>query len=186
LANVYAGSETDEENKLLGDFFFGDTTKEVWKDIVGGVVNVNNDWLEVRLTHMQYTNERTIGGERVEWDGKDEREGKFYGIATNITLDNWFLLTEVNRLDLDGTNLDSYMVSTGYNFDSVTPYVGYSQLEEDIIDGENHNTTFAGLRWDFHSSAAFKVQFDKVEDNSYELAVAGDNESISFGIDLVF
>lgn len=184
-ANVYAGKEEDDDNKLLGEFFFGAQTKEIWKDIVGGVVNVNNDWLEIRLTHMQYTNERYIDGERVFWDGKDERDGKFYGLATNITLDNFFLLTEINRLDL-GANLDSYMISTGYTFGSFTPYVGYSELEEDSEDGENHDTTFAGVRWDFHSNAAFKVQYDKVNDNSYSLAVAGDSEAITLSVDLVF
>ena len=184
-ANVYMGKEDDKENKLLGEFFFGAETQEIWKDIVGGVVNVSNDWLEFRLTHMQYTNERFIDGEQQTWDGKTERTGKFYGLAANVNIDNWFLLTEMNRLDL-GSNLDSYMVSSGYTFDTITPYVGYSQLEEDAEDGENHNTTFAGLRWDFHNSAALKVQYDKVEDNSHELAVAGDAEAISVSIDLVF
>lgn len=58
--NIYLGREDDKENTLLGDFFFGETTREIWKDIVGGVVNISKDWLEVRLTHMQYTNERYI------------------------------------------------------------------------------------------------------------------------------
>ena len=184
-ANIYAGSEDDKENKLLGDFFFGAETREIWKDIVGGVVNVSNEWLEVRLTHMQYTNERYIDGERQTWDGQDERTGKFYGLATNVNIDNWFLLTEINRLDLVN-NLDSYMISTGYTFDTITPYVGYSELEEDAEDGENHNTAFAGLRWDFHHSAALKVQYDKVEDNSVDLAVTGDVEALTISVDLVF
>ncbi len=119
-------------------------------------------------------------------DGLSSTAHKFYGLATNVTLDNWFLLSEINRLDFDGVNLDSFMLSTGYNFGKFTPYVGYSELEEDINDGENHNTTFAGVRWDFHSSAAFKVQFDKVEDNSYELAVAADSEALTLSVDLVF
>lgn len=61
-----------------------------------------------------------------------------------------------------------------------------SQEGDGIDDGEDHNTTSVVLRWDFHGSAAFKVQFDKVKDNSFDFAVAGDSESLSFGIALVF
>jgi hypothetical protein len=183
--NLYTGREDDPQNKLLGDFFFLEETREIWKDIFGGVANLSNDWLELRATYMTYTNERYIGGERVTWNGKEEREGKFYGLAANVNWDSWFLLTELNRLELGG-NLDSLMVSAGYNFGEFTPYVGYSELVEDSEGGEDHNTTFVGMRWDFHSGAAFKVQFDKVKDNSYDLAVAGDSESITFGVDFTF
>ena len=43
-----------------------------------------------------------------------------------------------------------------------------------------------GLRWDFHSSAAFKIQYDDVSDDSFELAVAGDSKSVTVGVDIVF
>ena len=190
IANVYAGKEDDKENKLLGDFFFRETTREIWKDIVGGVVNISKDWLEMRFTHMQYTNERYIGGERTLWDGNDSRDGKFYGAAFNVDFDDWFILTELNRLDLeyDG-NLDTNMVTFGYRINTLTPFFSYSSMSQDgdgIEDGEDHNTTSIGLRWDFHNSAAFKVQFDKVKDNSFDFAVAGDSEALTLGIDLVF
>lgn len=184
--NIYAGTEDDNDNKLLGDYFFGGVeTREIWKDILGGVVNLSKDWFEVRLTAMQYTNERYIDGERTYWGDADHRDGKFYGAAFNFDFDNWFILTELSRLDLDDT-FDTSMITFGYRINDFTPFLAYSQFEQDSDDGENHNTQSAGLRWDFHPSAAFKVQYDKVEDNSYNLAVAGDSDSITFGIDLVF
>ena len=188
--NFYLGKEDDKDNKLLGDFFFAAETREIWKDIVGGVVNLSKDWLEIRLTHMQYTNERYIGGIRQTWGGDDQRGGKFYGIAANADFEQFFILTELSRLDLefDG-NLDTQMITFGYRMNDFTPYIAYSKMEQkgdDVIDGENHSTTAIGLRWDFHSSAAFKVQFDKVKDNSFDFAVAGDSEALTFGIDLVF
>jgi hypothetical protein len=190
IANIYIGKEDDKDNKLLGGFFFGDKTREIWKDIVGGVVNISKDWLEMRFTHMQYTNERYIGGVRTLWEGNNSRDGKFYGAAFNADFDDWFVLTELSRLDLeyDG-NLDTNMVTLGYRINTLTPFVAYSSMSQDgdgIDDGEDHNTTSIGLRWDFHDSAAFKVQFDKVKDNSYDFAVAGDSESLTLGIDLVF
>ncbi|CCQ10930.1 FIG01060050: hypothetical protein [Pseudoalteromonas luteoviolacea B = ATCC 29581] len=185
-ANLYAGKEDDPNNKLLSDFFFQSPTREIWEDILGGVATFSKDWLEVRVTHMQYTNKRFVGGVASIWDGKDSRDGKFYGLAANADFGDWFVLSEFNRLDLDG-NLDTYMVSAGYRIGEFTPYVMISDFKQDGTgDVEKHNTKAIGLRWDFHSSAAFKVQFDKVQDDSYDLAVAGDSEAITFGVDVVF
>ncbi|MFC3092870.1 porin [Alteromonas sediminis] len=186
--NLYTGKEDSKENRLLSEFFFQEPTREIWKDIMGGVLGLSKDWLELRLTHMRYTNERFRSGEQTLFDGSTERDGKFYGLAANADWGTWFVLTEFNRLDLGG-NLDTAMVSVGYRHDDLTPYIGYSTFEQkdaDDGDGEDHNTTFIGLRWDFVPSAAFKVQFDKVKDNSFNLAVAGDSESITLGVDLVF
>lgn len=185
--NIYTGREESPDNKLLSDFFYRTPVTEIWKDIVGGVFSVQKDWLEVRLTHMQYTNERYIDGERYSWGDKDTRKGKFYGLATNLDFDQFFVLTELNRLDLDGDNFDSNMITLGYRVDSFTPYVGRSSFEtQDAEDGEKHNTTFAGVRWDFHSHAAFKLQYDSVKDESFEQAVAGDSKALTVSVDLVF
>ena len=134
---------------------------------------------------MTYTNQRFQGGEPTLWNGKDERDGNFYGLAVNADFGSLFVLSELNRLDLEG-NLDTSMITLGYRFDSLTPYVSYSAFEEDSADGEDHNTTSVGVRWDFHSNAAFKIQYDDVKDNSTSLAVAGDSKAITFGVDMVF
>ena len=186
--NIYTGREDDRDNKLLSEFFFGVPTREIWKDIIGGVVSFNKDWLDVRLTYMTYVNQRylTIDGVDVQetWDGSTERRGKFAGISFNVDYNNMVFLSELNRLDLDGSKFDTYMVSLGYRIDSFTPYISYADFDS---DGEVHNTTSVGFRYDFHSSAAFKLQYDEVEDNGYDgLMVAGDSKSITFGIDLVF
>ncbi|MFD2166557.1 porin [Thalassotalea euphylliae] len=185
-ANLYTGKEDDKDNKLLGDFFFGGAeTREIWKDIFGGVVNVSKDWFEARLSVMEYTNERYIDGERQFFGDKDYRDGTFYGVAFNFDFESWFVLTEMSRLELD-SDFDTRMLTLGYRWNEFTPFVGYSEYEQDDPDGEEHNTTMVGLRWDFHPSAAFKVQYDKVEDNSFALAVAGDSEAITLGVDVVF
>lgn len=183
--NIYYGREDDKENKLLSDYFFKEPIREIWKDILGGVIQGSNDWLELRATVMTYTNQRFKSGEAVEWENKTERDGVFYGFAANADFGELFILSELNRLDLQG-NLDTMMLTLGYRFDSVTPFISYSAFEEDSDGGEDHNTTSIGLRWDFHSNAAFKVQYDDVKDNSESLAVAGDSKAITIGIDMVF
>ena len=184
--NLYAGREDDKENKLLGNFFSdGAKIREIWKDILGGVASASNDWFEARLTVMSYTNERYRNDERHFWGDDDERDGTFYGAAFNFTFENWFVLTEFSRLDLNA-DFDTRMITFGYEFNTLTPFIAYSDYDTEGEDGEQHNTTSIGLRWDFHDSAAFKVQFDDVEDKSTALAVAGDSETITFGVDIVF
>lgn len=78
------------------------------------------------------------------------------------------------------------MVSTGYRLGDYTPYVGYSKLEDEGVDSENHSTFFTGVRYDFHSYAALKVQFDQVKDNYYDVAVDGDSKSLTVSVDFVF
>jgi hypothetical protein len=183
--NLYTGKEDDPHNKLLGDFFFFEETREIWKDIYGGVFQANKDWFDVRVTYMTYKNERYRDGVQVLFDGNTERSGKFYGISFNADFGNIFVLTELNRLDLGG-DLDTRMITVGYRFNTLTPFVSYSEFEEDATDGENHDTTSVGLRWDFHAAAAFKIQYDRVKDNSFDLAVAGDSRALTVGVDLVF
>lgn len=185
--NLYTGSEDSKDNKLLGEYFFNAETREVWKDIYGGVFSATQDWFEVRVTHMQYTNEREINGETVEWNGSSQRDGKFYGLSMNFDFDSYFILTELNKVELGDEEFDSYMVSAGYRIGEFTPFVSYSDFEgSGIEDPEAHNTTSAGVRYDFHDSAALKVQYDIVKDNSFENAVSGDAKALSVSIDLVF
>lgn len=183
--NIYYGREDDSRNKLLSDYFFGVQTREIWKDITGLVLNFNRDWLDIRLTYMTYVNERFFTENGVSTPASwGSRRGHFYGSSFNIDYNNLILLTELNRLDLDGENFDTYMISAGYRLNNITPYISYADFDS---EGEKHNTTSLGLRYDFHNSAAFKLQFDRVKDKGtlgYE--VAGDSNAITFGIDLVF
>lgn len=185
---LYYGSEDDPNNKLLSDFFFQEPTREVWKNMIGGVVQFNRDWFDARFTYMTYDNERYRSGQPYPFDGDAQftRNGKFMGASFNIDYNNIILLSEINRLTLDGSDLDTYLVSAGYRIKDFTPYITYSDFD-DADGGEKHNTTSIGLRWDFHNAAAFKIQYDDVEDNGGPgMKVAGDAKAISFGVDLVF
>jgi len=189
--NIYAGREDDKKNKLMSDYFnAGTPTRVVWDNIVGAVASTSYEWLEARVTYMQYT-------AKLYQDGKPfpgvtgilESDDKFYGIALNFDFENLIILSEFNRRDSEdyGKN-DTIMGTLGYRIGPVTPYIVYSAFEnENENEGqEKHNTSSAGVRWDFHPSAAFKVQYDDVKDESEFVPVAGDSKSLTLGIDLVF
>jgi hypothetical protein len=184
--NIYTGSEDDGDNKLLSEYFFKQPVREIWENIIGGVLSLNRDWLDLRFTYMTYENRRFQSDKPRIWNnGTDTRRGKFMGFSANIDYNNWVLLSEVNRLNLEDQDLDTYLVSAGYRIGQWTPYVVYSDFD---AEGEVHDTTSVGVRWDFHGSAAFKVQYDKVDDlfDADNPGVAGDSKAITFGIDLVF
>ena len=104
-------------------------TRKVWKDMLGGVLHGSNDWLELRATIMTNTNQRYRSGEPALWDGKNKRDGTFYGFAANADFGNLFVWSELNRLDLDG-NLDTAMLTLGYRFNSLTPFISYSAFKQ--------------------------------------------------------
>lgn len=185
--NVYAGSEDDSDNKLLTEFFNRAPTREIWKNIIGGVFTLGYEWFEARITHMRYKNERYVSGERTMFGDQDYRDGKFYGLSLNADMGSWFVLSELNRLNLAGSDFDSRMLTAGFRIDSLTPYVAYSTFALKGGGGEEHDTTSLGLRWDFHSSAAFKIQWDKVTDEQVLFReVAGNSKALTVGVDLVF
>ena len=58
--NIYTGREDDGDNKLLSDYFIKAPVREIWENIIGGVVGLNKDWLDLRLTYMTYEKRRFI------------------------------------------------------------------------------------------------------------------------------
>lgn len=183
--NIYTGREDDGDNKLLSDYFLKQPVREIWENIIGGVLNLNREWLDLRFTYMTYENRRFVAGVPRQWTpGELVRRGKFMGVSANIDYNNWILLSELNRLTLSNTDFDTYLVSLGYRIGQWTPYVVHSDFDS---PAEIHSTTSAGVRWDFHNSAAFKLQLDDVNDDGIPgFEVAGDSKAITFGVDLVF
>jgi hypothetical protein len=62
----------------------------------------------------------------------------------------------------------------------------FAPLMDGIANGlvSEFETTSVGLRWDFTSSAAFKLQVDDIKDNKND--GANDQKVIAFGISTVF
>lgn len=140
----------------------------------------------------------------------NEDKGTFYGLGVTLEPGNWNLVFEYNDIGIansfysDRTN---YYLSAGYRFDKLQPFVVYEREEHKskdaiyqpfvgilppqllqpvigVVAGQKFDATTlsAGVRYDFHPSAAFKIQYssqkDKTTDNTVGLITAG--------IDLVF
>ncbi len=197
FANFYGGREDSDSNKLLSEYFFFEQVDEIWKDMFGVVFSASKDWFEFRVSLLDAARDRYLP----ESDGqtRDNQDMNFNSISFNLTPGNLTFLTEYQFSVLAETinpssggtvaeaEFEAFLVTIGYRIGDVTPYVSYSKLEETPQPAEGHSTESIGIRWDFISSAAFKLQYDKVDDyNEPCCFVAGDSTAVSASIDVVF
>ncbi|MEH8021622.1 MULTISPECIES: porin [Rheinheimera] len=144
-----------------------------------------------------------------EIDVADEN-GAFLGLGFTLDKNDWLVVAEYTTVKVSKSfvgDKESYYGSVGHRFDKLTPYVSYEKEKRDvktaiytpytttlpqptlgavvgIVQSQNRdaNTYNVGLRYDFHPSAAFKVQYSS-EDNN----IADVRQSVlALGVDLVF
>lgn len=189
--DIYGGREDSRNNKLLSEFFFGETTNETWKSMLGAVLTVSGEMLEVRLNYLQGLNDRDFPDAGSTSTPFENYRFHNYGMSVNLDTGSLIVLTEYNmrRRHLDPA-ITTWLASVGYRIGSLTPHVTYSKFSQEKLAGvetENHNTSIVGVRYDFHPSAAAKLQWDKVQDEGGPgWGVAGDSETISAAIDMIF
>ena len=186
LFNIYIGREDSDNNDLLS-MLADASVDETWKNMVGFVAELSNDWIDIRTAFMRGQLDRTIDDVIAEKDIKQ----KFSGLSVNLHIDNISILSEFNQYIRDSNNIDvkTHMLSIAYRIDKLTPHLTHSALKQgnNLAGGdENHETKSAGFKWDFNKTTALKIQYDKVKDKGIIIPVLGDSKSISFGIDVVF
>lgn len=189
--------------------------------IVGGVAKFNNDWLQLRASYMTTDINTAIptglsrGGE-LQLTEDNPLGYSFAGIAAHATLGNGFIVAEyttskVSEIlgpDFDADGFDSnigWYVSYGHRFGEFTPHITYSSLNAEYSDempslsssaDDESDTWTLGVRWDFHSNAAFKFEYatrSNSVDNVLEKVVGGfgtgqqrEVDVISAGFDIIF
>jgi hypothetical protein len=184
--SLYYGNEESDDNELLGHLF-GVPVDESWNDMIGGFGTLANEWLEVRLSYMEGLVNREINGVTVIRDVSQQ----FLGLSVNLTLDKLQLLSEFNRYRQPDNVIryDTYMLSLGYQIGDFTPHITRSSFEQQVNaagNDEKHHTTSVGVRWDFYTDMALKLQYDEVVDDGVVVPISGDAKAISFGLDFIF
>ena len=140
----------------------------------------------------------------------NEESSTFLGLALTLDKNDWVAVAEITRTEVDDSLVaeqNSYYVSIGHRFDSLTPYISYEKRDNDakrdiiallpqgvpaeLAQGVTQAVEFfevkrdawnLGLRYDFHPSAAFKAQLTRV---NYDIT-DDDTSLITLGVDLVF
>jgi len=138
----------------------------------------------------------------------NEDEGTFFGFGLSYDRNNWVAVTEYTNVKVKNSYMadrDAYFVSVGRRFDSITPYISYEKDDDvsksaiykgippqvpflatvaAVVESQraDRDTWSFGMRYDFHPSAAFKVQLSSAKDN-YTLEK---DRLLTMGVDLVF
>ncbi|MBB1280905.1 MULTISPECIES: porin [unclassified Pseudoalteromonas] len=138
----------------------------------------------------------------------DEDETTFVGIGFSIDYDNFLFDAEYTQFEVEGSILaeqSQYYASAGYRIDDVIVHFTYEK-NDDKHDSSRFNTlesipllnttvNFAlesmraesnvytiGARYDFHPSAAFKIDFSRFDDDITDT----ETDVVAVGVDLVF
>jgi hypothetical protein len=140
----------------------------------------------------------------------DNDRSTFIGFGFNVDKNDWLLATEYNIIDVKDAffaERKNIYVSLGYRLGEFTPFVSFESEDHQpkteiytpyaqilppqilvpvaaVVNSMHvdRKTQNAGIRYDFHSSAALKVQFTTVENK-----LTDDRANlVTVGIDLVF
>ncbi|ATC97948.1 MAG: porin [Pseudomonadota bacterium] len=199
---AFYGNEYSDDNveMLYYDKLYGGTARtvnEYWTDIAGFNWNMSGDFFDLRFVYFQNDRDR----ETIQQDGSISPytpfSQQFIGFGGQVNISDFTILFDMNYVEYDdavGTEFPTYLISVVYNIDEFQPYVSYSKADHErsnvpTEDLEEHYMLSYGLRYDFYSNVAFKVQYDTFVDQGDKAtgwAYHGDSRTISMGIDFVF
>ncbi|MBA6411289.1 porin [Pseudoalteromonas sp. 5Ae-yellow] len=138
----------------------------------------------------------------------NEDDGTFIGIGFSIDYNNVLFDAEYTQFEVDNSLLakqTQYYASVGYRMDDVIVHFTYEDNDDEhessrynqiqaipplnsalnsALDGvkSQSNVYTIGTRYDFHPSAAFKIDFSRFEDDITDT----ETDVVAVGVDLVF
>ncbi|WP_337879630.1 porin [Rheinheimera sp.] len=148
-----------------------------------------------------------LGALAAQLDVQDE-SSSFTGVSFSVDKNNIVFVTEITKAQVDNSFIsdqESWYASLGYRFESVTPYISYENEDNNakreiyaalpvaspvyapvagLVESlELDRTTInLGIRYDFHPSAALKVQYSDADNKTLDR----DDRALVLGVDLVF
>ncbi|CAI3794210.1 hypothetical protein [Rheinheimera sp. MM224] len=137
-----------------------------------------------------------------------DESSSFAGIGFNIDKNDWLVVSEITKATVDDSFIsdqESYYISIGHRFDSITPYVSFekedNKAKTEIYAGvptaspifapvaglvnsleTERDSINVGVRYDFHPSAAFKAQYTNADNKTADRK----DSVLVVGVDLVF
>ncbi len=197
--NVWIGRRKTTDNELLGNLYYSTQIDESWKKMIGGYIDASNDIFSLRGVYMHTVVERysVLNGVRSmvmtgqNGDFINDVGQAFYGVSLNMDYKNWLLRSEINYINRPSVKntYTAQSYSGGYKMDKHTFMISWSQFQERAAywptGTEKHDTTSLSYRWDYTTSQALKVQFDKINDKS-KFQFTGDANLLSASWQIVF
>jgi len=174
-SSLFTGRE-DVDKSLYWKLYNANNVKVSWKNILGADLEINRGPLTMRGVYMTSNVTTTdSSGTTVPYDAKLTA----YGVALNLDMDSWFMLSEVSKLTrASPTPGFSYeapaaSIGAGVRLGKWTPFVNFAQYIENTSDTAyvpaTYRRTSATLRYDLDSSSGIKLQLDRNVDTTSNL-----------------
>lgn len=166
-ASLFGGRE-DVDKSLYWKLYDLNNVKVSWKNILGADLEVNRGPLTVRGVYMTAdVNTSGLPGALSAYDAKLTA----YGVAANLDMDSWFVLSEVSKLTRESPvsgysfNAPAASIGVGLRLGKWTPFLNYAQYVESAGDADyipaTYRRTSATLRYDLTSNSGIKLQLDR-------------------------
>ncbi|PWF48426.1 porin [Massilia glaciei] len=169
---LFAGKETVKD-ALYQRLYYDGKTKVVWSNLVGGDAELTRGPMTLRAIYMQTDVRSTNPGIGLD----DSAALTAYGLAANFDFENWFVLSEVTRLQRDfaidyRVSAPAFTLGAGYRFGSWTPFLNFARYKEissdhSIYMPQSYDRASLTLRYDIDSRSAVKGQLDRHKDVSH-------------------
>jgi hypothetical protein len=171
-ASMFAGREKAKD-ALYDRLYYSSATDVTWSSLVGGDIEVVHGPLTVRGVYMQAN---VLSVNPVE--GLDDRAKlKAYGLAVNLDLDEWFILTEFTQLTRDfeagyKVTAPAFTLGAGYHWENWTPFINFARYKEKSSDlgvysPQSYDRASVTLRYDIDTRSAVKFQVDRNRDTTH-------------------
>lgn len=168
-ASMFAGKETVKDS-LYMQLYYDGKTKVTWSKLIGGDLELTRGPLTLRAVYMQSTVLTT--NPTIELD--DRAKLKAYGLAVNLDLEDWFVLSEITQLtrQFDAgyrVTAPAMTIGAGYHYGNWTPFLNFARYTERTDDPEVYapqsfrRLSFT-LRYDIDARSGVKGQIDKARD----------------------
>ncbi len=212
-SDIYYGASKQEIQREAGEY----TVESV--DTAGFALKASNGTITLRASLLN-SNSIISGNPLVQVFNQGTRdnplESTFYGLAAQLNLGTFFVVSEWTQNDNKENYLAQFEVSgsedttgwylsTGARFGDLTTHITYGENETnytgETFTGETEyvggfSSVIVGLRWDFHNSASFKLEYESRTDDSdsyFQNSAGGfgygdryQADLVSFSVDTIF
>ena len=169
-ASLFGGSETLKDPLYL-TLYYPNKSEVSWKSIVGGDIEISQGALTMRGVYMTSTARSKVP----DLDLDDTAKLTAYGLAMNLDLDQWFILSEVTQLERKFNDAGysykapAFTFGAGVHLGEWTPFLNYAQYKESTSDEskytpQSYKRLSLTLKYDIDASSAVKAQVDRHTD----------------------
>jgi predicted porin len=166
---LFGGKETVKD-ALYDRLFYSSKTRVEWNNLVGADLEASQGGVTARAVYMQ----TDVRSTNALVGLNDKAKLRAYGLATNVDMDNWFVLTEVTQLTRDFDSgykitAPAYTVGAGYHYGDWTPFLNYASYKEKSSNSQmyapqSYKRWSLTLRYDLGIRSALKAQVDRNKD----------------------